>query len=95
MYVSDTIIKRLKDNNVRFHADDNISNYISETIAKELIANNICFIDCVGNSYLKIESVFVMVLGKKMEIEKTYTKPKAFQSTGIKLLFALFINENL
>ncbi len=72
-----------------------ISNYISENIAKELIANNICFIDCAGNSYLKIESVFVMVLGKKMETEKTYTKPKAFQSTGIKLLFALFINENL
>lgn len=37
MYVSDTIIKRLKDNNVRFHADDNISNYISEDERKELI----------------------------------------------------------
>jgi GTP cyclohydrolase I len=30
MYVSDTIIKRLKDNNVRFHADDNISDYIND-----------------------------------------------------------------
>ena len=28
MYVSEKIIKRLKDNNVRFHADDNISDYI-------------------------------------------------------------------
>jgi GTP cyclohydrolase I len=37
MYVSDTIIKRLKDNDVRFHADDNISNYISEDERKELI----------------------------------------------------------
>lgn len=72
-----------------------ISNYVSESIAEELIANNIFFIDCIGNSYLKIDSVFIMVLGKKMEVEKTYTKPKAFQSTGIKLLFALFINENL
>jgi len=37
MYVSDTIIKRLKDNNVRFHADDNISEYISDDERTELI----------------------------------------------------------
>jgi hypothetical protein len=72
-----------------------ISNYISESIAKELIANNIFFIDCVGNSYLKIDSVFVSSFGYKKKLEKSYIKPKAFQSAGIKLLFALFINENL
>ncbi len=72
-----------------------ISNYISENIAKELIANNIFFIDCVGNSYLKTESVFVMILGQKRIMEKSYSKPKAFQSTGIKLLFALFIYKDL
>lgn len=37
MYVSDTIIKRLKDNNIRFHADDNISEYISDDERTELI----------------------------------------------------------
>lgn len=38
MYVSEKIIKRLKDNNVRFHADDNISDYIlSEEERNDLI----------------------------------------------------------
>ncbi len=72
-----------------------VSEYISEPIAQELIKQNIFFLDCVGNAYLKNDTVFILISGKKKRKEKGYTKPKAFQATGIKLLFAFFIKEEL
>ncbi|MCU0394114.1 MAG: hypothetical protein MUE81_23645 [Thermoflexibacter sp.] len=41
-----------------------VSEYVSEPIAEELMRQNIFFLDCVGNAYLKNDAVFVLISGK-------------------------------
>ncbi len=67
-----------------------ISDYINSNIARDLIAENIYFIDCQGNMFLRLgPQIHIERLGNKPE-RKTFQLPgRLFQASGLKLLFTL------
>lgn len=67
-----------------------VADYVNPKLALFLKENGCDFIDSVGNTYLNFSSVFVYITGNKAPEVLTTTKPsRAFQSTGLKLIFAL------
>lgn len=67
-----------------------VADYV-DTKASEFLKNHQChFIDSVGNAYLNFGSVFVYITGNKAPKKPAESKPsRAFQSTGLKLIFNL------
>jgi hypothetical protein len=60
--------------------------YASPEVIEKLKAENIFFIDTVGNSYINLPEMKVFVAGRQT-VKQTGSIKRAFQKTGIKLLF--------
>ena len=67
-----------------------VTDYVTPPLAEKLKAMNTQFADTAGNAYLRLPGTLVWVTGRK-PVAQTVTDrvPRAFQPTGIKLLFAL------
>ena len=73
-----------------------VARYISIDTAQKLKANNINYLDVSGNCYIKTKNLLIHVLGQKVQRKQKTNQAKAFQETGIKLIFSLLSNpENL
>lgn len=67
-----------------------VTDYVTPPLAEKLKAMNTQFADTAGNAYLRLPGTLVWVTGRK-PVAQTITDrvPRAFQPTGIKVLFAL------
>lgn len=73
-----------------------ITRYITPQMADILKENNIYFIDTAGNAYIKDTNIFIFIQGNKpVDQFKTKLQTRAFQPTGLKLIFALLCNSGL
>ncbi len=67
-----------------------VADYISTTQSQFLKENQCDFIDSVGNAHLSFGPVFIYITGNKAPKIPAEAKPsRAFQSTGLKLIFSL------
>ncbi len=73
-----------------------IAKYIAVDIARELKDLNINYIDVSGNSYINEQDLFIYIIGQKSQKLPKMNQSRAFQETGIKLIFNLLKSpENL
>jgi hypothetical protein len=67
-----------------------VTDYVTPPLAERLKAENTQFADTAGNAYLRLPGMLVWVTGKKPQKATAADRtPRAFQPTGIKLLFGL------
>ncbi|MET0072247.1 MAG: type IV toxin-antitoxin system AbiEi family antitoxin [Candidatus Thiodiazotropha sp.] len=73
-----------------------VTDYVNPMMAERLKAMDMPFLDAAGNAYLNAPPVYVYIKGNK-PIEKPHRKPptRAFQPTGLKVLFALLCRPGL
>jgi hypothetical protein len=73
-----------------------VTGYLNPRMAERLREMNIFFLDAAGNAYLNIPPVFVFIKGNKPP-ERLTEEPKirAFQPTGLKVVFTLLRNPKL
>jgi hypothetical protein len=73
-----------------------VADYVNPKMAERLRAMDIPFLDVAGNAYLNEPPVYVFIKGNK-PIEKPHREAptRAFQPTGLKVLFALLCNPDL
>jgi len=73
-----------------------LTRYVTPNMAEELRAKGVQFLDSAGNAYLNAPPLFVFVKGNRpigaVEGEKT---TRAFQASGLQVLFALLIRPEL
>ena len=73
-----------------------VTEYVNPVMAERLKELDIFFIDTVGNAYLNLPPILVYVRGKKPDKQAhTTNKTRAFQPTGLKVLFAFICNPDL
>jgi len=71
-----------------------IAKFIASNIAQEFKEKAINYLDVAGNAFIKRDDLFISVAGQKVQkIEKT-NQTRAFQETGIRLIFSLLSNPN-
>ena len=73
-----------------------VTDYVNPKMAERLKALDMPFLDAAGNAYLNEPPVYVYIKGNK-PLEKPHRKPptRAFQPTGLKVLFALLCHPDL
>ena len=82
-------------NNHSGSEDDNakmllVADYVNPNLSKFLKKNECNFIDSVGNAYLKFGTILVYITGNKpLKSPSKALSSRAFQSTGLKLIFTL------
>jgi len=70
-----------------------VTEYINPKFGRNLMAENIQFIDTVGNAHLQSEHGIVYLLGQKKRPDlKTEYSTRAFTATGLKVVFYLLCN---
>ena len=71
-----------------------VTDYVTPPLAEKLRARNIAFLDAAGNAYLDQPPVYVWIKGERpLETPaKNKVKGRAFQASGLKVLFALLCN---
>lgn len=73
-----------------------VADYVNPAMAERLKQQDIWFIDAVGNAYINQAPVYIYVKGNKpVEQVGKGTKPRAFQPTGLKVIFALLCHPEL
>lgn len=74
-----------------------VAEYVNPNIAEKLKEMNIPFIDVAGNAYINEPPVYIFVKGNKTETtaQKKEKTTRAFQQTGLKVIFAFFCDEKL
>lgn len=73
-----------------------ITDYVNPVMAEDLKEKKIAFIDAAGNAYINEPPVYVYVKGnKQLEELPKRAKTRAFQATGLKVLFAFFCKPEL
>lgn len=73
-----------------------ITDYVNPIMAERLMAQEIWFIDAAGNAYIKKKPLFIYIKGNKpLEKPVTRTLSRAFQSTGLKVVYAFLCNPEL
>lgn len=73
-----------------------ITKYISTDMAEVLRKNEIQFIDTAGNAYINNYPLYIFIKGNKMPDIFIKTLPKrAFGLSGLKMIFALLLNDEL
>ncbi len=76
-----------------------VTDYVNPKMADRLKEMELAFIDLVGNAYLNEPPIFVYIKGNRPTEKKllgTTQKPtRAFQPTGLKMLFGLLTNPEL
>ena len=73
-----------------------VTDYVNPKMAERLKAMDMPFLDAAGNAYINEPPVYVYIKGNK-PLEKPHRKPpiRAFQPTGLKVLFALLCRPGL
>lgn len=66
-----------------------IAKFIAADIATELKEKGINYIDRAGNAYIKQGKLFLYITGQKPEKPANFNQSRAFQESGIKLIFQL------
>ena len=69
-----------------------IAKFIASDIAQELKEKAINYLDVAGNAFIKKDDFFIYVAGQKPQKNKKTNQTRAFQETGIKLIFSLLTN---
>lgn len=70
-----------------------VTDYVTPTLADELKARGIAFLDTAGNAYLDAPTLLVWVKGQKPAARPPAPiTGRAFQPTGLQVLFALLCN---
>ncbi len=73
-----------------------VAEYINPAMAERLKQQDIWFIDVAGNAYINHTPIYIYVTGKKpLEQVCKGNKPRAFQPTGLKVVFALLCHPEL
>ena len=73
-----------------------ISDYISDEEGARLRESKINYLDNVGNAYLDIPPIYVLIQGKKPKDNLALDKgEKLFNETGLKVILALLSNDDL
>jgi hypothetical protein len=73
-----------------------VTNYVNPVIAERLKEQGIWFLDAAGNAYINHNPIYIYIKGNK-PLEKPATRPisRAFQITGLKVVYALLCNPEL
>ncbi len=73
-----------------------VADYVNPKMAERLKTMDMPFLDAAGNAYINEPPVYVYIKGNK-PLEKTHQRPptRAFQPTGMKVLFALLCRPGL
>lgn len=72
-----------------------VTDYVTPALADELRAHRVAFLDGAGNAYLEDGPLLIWVKGQKRPnkpITSTYAAGRAFQPTGLQILFTLLCN---
>ena len=70
-----------------------VADHVTPALADELKARGVPFIDAAGNAFLEQPGLFVWVNGRKPIAKPVHeTVGRAFQSNGLKVVFALLCN---
>jgi len=70
-----------------------VTDYITPALADELKARRIAFMDTAGNAYLEQGALLVWIKGQKLAAKPAaVTAGRAFQPTGLQVLFTLLCN---
>lgn len=70
-----------------------VTDYVTPELADELKARRIAFLDTAGNAYFEQPALLIWVKGQKPAAKlATPTVGRAFQPTGLQVLFALLCN---
>ena len=73
-----------------------VTRYVNQNMAEELKRYNIQFIDVAGNTYINLPPIYINITGKRNPyIHAQKENKRAFQQTGLKVIFALFNNPDL
>lgn len=73
-----------------------VAEYVNPVLAERLKAQDIWFVDAVGNAYINHKPLFIYVKGNK-PLEKPATRilSRAFQPTGLKIIYTFLCNPEL
>lgn len=71
-----------------------VAKYISADTAKTLKSLRINYLDNSGNGYIQTKDFLVYVSGQKVQRKEKTNQAKAFQESGIKLIFQLLLNSD-
>lgn len=70
-----------------------VTDYLAPALADELKARRIAFLDTAGNAYFEQGPLLVWIKGQKLAAKPAAVKAgRAFQSTGLQVLFTLLCN---
>jgi len=75
-----------------------VADYVNPNMAEKLREQHVQFIDTVGNAYLDIPPVYILVTGRRQPKRKEKTKEdtnRAFDRTGLKVVFAFLCRPEL
>lgn len=72
-----------------------VADYINPAQSEYLRENNIPFFDSVGNAYINDSGLYVFISGKKGENLVKERPSRLFNKSGLKILFALLVDEKL
>jgi len=73
-----------------------VADYINPILAERLKTENIWFVDTAGNAYIKLVPLFIYIKGNKpIEKPAARTLGRAFQPTGLKVIYAFLCNPEL
>jgi hypothetical protein len=74
-----------------------ITDYVSPNLAERLREQGLFFLDAAGNAFLRDRGLYVWVTGRRNrpEIQRVKERGRAFQPSGLKLLFALLCKPEL
>ncbi|MCG2462299.1 hypothetical protein K8352_16175 [Flavobacteriaceae bacterium F89] len=66
-----------------------IAEYISKKATEELKKRSINYIDIAGNAFIKYNDLVIFIEGQKSTKKEKINQARAFQETGVKILFHL------
>ena len=73
-----------------------VADYVNPIMAERLKADDIWFLDTAGNAYIKQRPLFIYIKGNKpVEKPATRTLSRAFQPTGLKVIYAFLCHPEL
>lgn len=72
-----------------------VADYLNPNIAKTLKDNGVQYMDACGNSYLNLPPIYVNISGQKPVLEAKQEANKAFDITGLKLIYGFLCNRRL
>ena len=73
-----------------------VTDYVTPPVAEKLKDLDITFVDAAGNAYLRRPPVLIWVVGRKpAATPQRFRAGRAFQPTGLKLIFALLCRPDL